>query len=157
MPAFIIALLLGLGIPIGLLYVFKWRGAMIPGQLLQAVLVPIEVVDGEVLHAGEPLTTRRCRRRSGESVPEGNPHHGRRRRAADQDGCGRSAPASSRRRSLARSARPPQRTPGKTGAAKLPLAVHNTWAVFHDPAGDPATARLLVLRGFDLERAARTP
>ncbi len=154
-PAFLIAFLLGLGIPIGLLYLLKWYGARIPGHPLQAVLVPVTVVDGEVLAAGAPLRN--------ETLPAPVAvdllRKGTRSTSAAGVALRTKMGASPFGAGFVEAGLPPyvgassahDAPAGKTRAAKLPLAVHNTWALFHDPGGDPATGRLLVLRGFDLD------
>ncbi len=119
------------------------------------MLVPIEVVDGQVLHAGGPLRI--------ETLPPPVAvdllRKGTRSTSAAGVALRTKMGASPFGAGFVEAVLPPyvggssahDAPAGKTGAAKLPLAVHNTWAVFHDPTGDPATARLLVLRGFDLD------
>ena len=157
-PAFLVAFLLGLGIPIGLLYLVKWRGARIPGRPLEAILVPVSVAGGEVRHGGQPLSSHALpapravnllRKGSRSTTAAGVDL--RTRVGAHPFGPGFVEATLPRHVGGSATWATPS---GKTGAARLPLAVHNTWAVFQDPTGDPAAAQVLLLRGFDLDDAA---
>ncbi len=48
----ILALVLGPGIPLGILYLSKWLGSTIPSRVLYGFVTPIEVQDGRCCAAG---------------------------------------------------------------------------------------------------------
>lgn len=52
---FALALLTGLGIPVGLLYLVKWRASTIPARALNYQEIPVSVMNGAVLRDGAPL------------------------------------------------------------------------------------------------------
>ena len=57
--AFLAALLLGPGIPLGLLYLFRYLvAARIPGESLMVTMIPVSLVDGRLLRDGVPLAPR---------------------------------------------------------------------------------------------------
>ncbi|MDD0859596.1 hypothetical protein NHF46_21560 [Arthrobacter alpinus] len=56
--ALIVALVLGPGIPLVLLYLAKWLVAKIPGSSLSAELIPITVAYGQVERDGVPFALR---------------------------------------------------------------------------------------------------
>jgi hypothetical protein len=155
----IAALLLGPGIPLALLYGAKWRVSRIPPTPLLAQRIPVEVSGDTVLRDGEPFAMAdtdlvhpvpglaRATRRltvlgttliatTGRS-PFGSGHV--RVDADGRIGTGSALPGTDR-----------------SGLrAVLPLAVHNSWVVLHDPAGPAGTAEVLLLVGGRTDNAAR--
>lgn len=148
--AFIVALILGPGIPIGLLYATKFAGAKIPGRPLLVQQIPVQLQGTQLLRDGAPLAWREGDLTSMASIA------GKGQRSLDVGGttlqartggspfgaghvlveAGNQVGASSAY----------DRPVGKQHRAKLPLAVHDNWVLLHDPAGpaDRATAVLLV-------------
>ena len=155
----ITALLLGPGIPLALLYAAKWRVSRIPPTPLLAQRIPVEVNGETVLRDGVafamadtdlvhpvPGLARATRRlavlgttliaTTGRS-PFGSGHV--RVEADGRISTGSALPGTDR-----------------TGLrAVLPLAVHNTWVVLHDPNGAADTAEVLLLVGGRTDNAAR--
>ena len=150
----IVALLLGPGIPLLLLYAGKWLTAKIPPGGLKAQQFPIEIRNGEVLRDGRPFELRdrdlvdsvrgmhEATRLLDAAGVELRTHVGLSpvgagyvsARLPGMLGASNSNPATD-----------------KDGNAHLPLAVHNSWAVFHDPNGSPEVATLLLLIGTDAD------
>lgn len=152
----VIALLLGPGIPLLLLYLVKWSNARIPAKALRAQQIGVRVSGGSVSRNGQPFGVR-----DGELVQlvEGLTGPTRRLTIGDVDlrartglspfGAGHvvaSAPG------LAGAAGKDGATSGKTPHAKLPLAVQNTWFVLHDPNGAEDVATVVLLVGGDAGR-----
>lgn len=147
--ALVLALILGPGIPLLLLYLSKWLTAKIPAQPLkiqrfevevanQTVLrdgVPFELADRDLIEVVRGLSTA-ARSVSADGV-ELSTHVGRSPFGAGyatahvpgKVGASGSLPA----------------TDPRTGDARLPLAVHNNWFVAHDPAGPENKATLVLL------------
>lgn len=155
--ALIVALILGPGIPLLLLYLSKFAISRIPARGLRAQQIPIQVngatvlrnngtfsfVDGDLvtLVSGLDRPTRRLeldgitlRTHTGLS-PFGSGFVVA--TAPGRAGAGGVSGAMH----------------GKTPDAKLPLAVHNTWFVVHDPAGPADQATVVVLASADAGRA----
>ena len=155
----ITALLLGPGIPLGLLYLAKWLTARIPDRGLYAKRIPVTVEHGRVLRDGAsfgltssdfvqllPIGRGGARRLEAAGVglrtrtgwsPLG-------RGVVMVEAPGYAAASSSDRK-----------THGKRLAAHLPLAVHNTWVLLHDPTGPADRAEVLVLMGADASELQR--
>jgi hypothetical protein len=155
----ITALLLGPGIPLALLYAAKWRVSRIPPTPLLAERIPVQVHDDTVLRDGVrfamadtdlvhpvPGLSRAARRlpvlgaaliaTTGRS-PFGSGHV--RVEADGRVSTGSALPGTDR-----------------SGLrALLPLAVHNTWVVLHDPTGPASAAEVLLLVGGRTDNAAR--
>lgn len=151
--AFVLALILGPGIPLLLLYLSKWLITRIPAKALRAQQISVRVSGGSVLRDGGPLAVR-----DGElvSLVQGLGTPARRldlggiilrtRIGLSPFGAGfvvASAPG------RAGAGGKSGATHGKTPDAKLPLAVHNTWFVLRDPAGPPDLATVVLLVGGD--------
>ncbi|KZS51733.1 hypothetical protein A4G26_19945 [Mycobacterium kansasii] len=156
----IAALLLGPGIPLALLYVSKWWVSKIPDNPLLAERIPVEVEDETVLRDGEPFAiadtdlvqpvpglprggTRHLSVRGVDlSVAMGRSPFGAGQVIVDAHGLvsvGSQLPGSD-----------------KTGlSAVLPLAVHNTWVLLHDPRGPENTAEVLLLVSGTTDTTAR--
>ena len=156
---FIAALLLGPGIPLLLLYGSKWLSSKIPSTPLLAERIPVAVKGDAVLRDGAPFAmaetdlvrpvpglAKSTRRLTVQGVtltavmgrsPFGSGH-------VRVDADGRVGVGS--------------RIPGtdRTGLrAVLPLAVHNTWVLLHDPQGPASAAEVLLLVGGRTDTAAR--
>ncbi|PXW31294.1 UNVERIFIED_CONTAM: hypothetical protein DES50_10560 [Williamsia faeni] len=151
--ALIVALILGPGIPLLLLYLAKWFTARIPARALRAQQIPVAVNGGSVLRDGQPFAIRdrdlvelvrgldkparrldlggiELRTRTGKS-PFGAGFVVA--KAAGRAGAGSKSPGMH----------------GKTPDARLPLAVHNSWFVLHDPTGPADRATVVLLAGGD--------
>ena len=165
--ALIVGLVLGPLIPLLVLYAAKWLTARIPGRALRAEQIQVRVDGSSVMRDGAPSLTRD----GGPSLT----HRGRPLAVRDDEfvqlvpGTG----SATRRLDLGgillrtRIGRSPFGTgyvvaaaPGLAGAAgrsgdrtgatpdaRLPLAVHNTWFVLHDPRGPENTATVVMLVG----------
>lgn len=153
----IIALLLGPGIPLGLLYLIKWWVSRIPGKALRAEQIPVQVRNGAVLRNNQPFTVA-----DAELVQLVQGLDGPARRldiggielrtkvGLSPFGAGfvvANAPG------LVGAAGKGGATHGKPPSAKLPLAVQNTWFVLHDPAGPEDAATVVLLVGGDARRS----
>jgi hypothetical protein len=156
----IAALLLGPGIPAALLYLSKWWVSKIPDTPMLAERIPVDVNNDIVERDGEPFImadtdlvnpvpglaaggTRRLPVLGVElSVVLGRSPFGAGHVVADADGrvsVGSQLPGSD-----------------KTGLrAVLPLAVHNTWVLLHDPHGPQDHAEVLLLVAGTTDTAAR--
>ncbi len=155
----IAALLLGPGIPLALLYAAKWRVSRIPPTPLLAERIPVEVNGDTVLRDGEPFAMAdsdlvhpvpglaRATRKltvlgATLTATTGRSPFGSGHVLVDADGCistGSALPGTDR-----------------SGLrAVLPLAVHNTWVVLHDPDGPAGAAEVLLLVGGRTDNAAR--
>jgi hypothetical protein len=146
---FIAALLLGPGIPLALLYAAKWYVGKIPGAPMLAERIPVEVDAGVVVRDGEPFhmddtdlvtpvpgLARGARNVTVQGVnlstvsgrsPFGTAHV--RVSAPGYVGAGSEMPS----------------TEGTGLQAVLPLAVHGTWVVLHDPRGPANRAEVLLM------------
>lgn len=147
----VVALLMGPGIPVALLYFFKWLTARIPATALRAEQMAVSVVDGKVLRDNRPFAVR------DDDLLRLTPGLGSPARRIDIGGI----------ELRTRVGRSPfgrgfvvATQPGRVGAAgksgvthgkapnpKLPLAVHKTWFVLHDPTGPPSAATIVMLVG----------
>lgn len=155
----VMALVLGPGIPLLLLYAAKWWTAKIPGRALSAERIAITVSGSSVLRddaqfalrdtdlinpvpgLGDPV------RRLPVAGTELRTHVG-----ASPFGAGFvTAEAAGM---IGASSRTPS-THGKQLAARLPLAVHNNWVVLHDPTGPEDRAEVLLLVGADAGQQRR--
>jgi len=152
----VLALLLGPGIPLVFLYGAKWMTAKIPAVGLKARQIPIEVREGSILRAGRPFEL--DERDLVESVRGMH----KSARVLDADGVqlrtrigwspigagyvSASVPGM-------RGASSVLPATDRQGDGRLPLAVHNTWVVFHDPSGPAEAAVLLLLVGTDSDSA----
>ena len=155
----IAALLLGPGIPLGLLYLSKWWVSKIPNTPLLAERLRVEVNNDMTLRDGEPFAmaeqdliqpvpglSEGTRRLSVLGVTL-NASMGR-----SPFGAGRVSVDAGNMISVS------SELPGTddTGLrAVLPLAVHNTWIVLHDPRGPASQAEVLLLVSGSTDTAAR--
>ncbi len=149
----VVALILGPGLPLLLFYLAKWLGARIPSKALRAQDIPVRVSGDAVLRDQGPFGVR-----DGELVNlvQGLDKPARRveigaatlrtRIGLSPFGAG-FVVASVPGRAGAGGQHAAMH--GKTPDAKLPLAVHNTWFVLHDPVGPPDVATVVLLVGGD--------
>jgi hypothetical protein len=151
---------LGPGIPLALLYASKWWVSKIPDNPLLAERIPVEVDHDAVLRDGEPFAmadTDLVQPVPG--LPPGGTRHLSVRNVNLSVVMGRSpfgsghvvvdAPALVSVGS---------QLPGsdETGLrAVLPLAVHNTWVVLHDPGGPENLAEVLLMVSGTTDTTAR--
>ncbi|GAB19899.1 hypothetical protein GOEFS_096_00760 [Gordonia effusa NBRC 100432] len=157
---FIAALILGPLIPLLLLYLVKWFTARIPAKALRSEQIRVQVNGNAVLRDGAPFALRDTdlvRMVPGLDKPARDLDLGggvrlRARIGLAPFGTGfvvATAPGS------AGAAGKTGATHGKTPDAKLPLAVHNSWFVLHDPNGPANAATVVVLAGADATPAVR--
>jgi hypothetical protein len=155
----IAALLLGPGIPLVLLYASKWWVSKIPDTPMLAERIPVEVSNDVVLREGEPFAmadtdliqpvpglaggTRRLTVQGVTlTATMGRSPFGAGYVIVDADGfvsAGSQLPASD---------------PSGLRAV-LPLAVHNTWVVLHNPRGPANVADVLLLVGGRTDNPTR--
>lgn len=148
--ALIAALLLGPGIPLALLYLAKWATAKIPDRPLLTQMVPVSFEGSTVTRDGGGFALRDGDLTTMARIPPGGA------RSLDVGGIvlatrtGKSPLGSGEVRvesgpRLGASSAHPEPV-GDRHQARLPLAVHNTWVLLHDPGGPPdaGTALLLV-------------
>jgi len=157
--ALLAALILGPGIPLALLYGAKKFAAKVPARSLSAQQIAVTVDSSQVLRDGAPFELRDTDLVDLVPIPPG----GARRIAA--------AGVELRTRSgrspfgsgfvtvelpgyLGASSEVPA-SYGKDVVARLPLAVHNHWAVLHDPTGAEDAAVLLLLVGGEASAEKR--
>ncbi|WP_152360824.1 vWA domain-containing protein [Microlunatus speluncae] len=158
------ALILGPGIPIALLYLGKWLTATIPSRALLARRIPIMITAGPPGGAGRVL---RLERGQPEPLTLTERDFTDMVRLSNSGSRTAAAEGATLRTSIGRSPFGAGfvlvDSPGLVGAsstdpdpygperqARLPLAVHNTWVVQHDPAGPADQAQLLIFIGADL-------
>ena len=157
--AFVAALLAGIGIPLAGLYLAKYLTAKIPGRALEAIRVPVTVHGGQLSRNGSALTLDQLpppvpvavSRRGSRRVEAAGVTLRARTGASPFSAGWVEAVLPGHRGASATSGRPT----GRQGGARLPLSVHNTWVLFHDPGGPAEQADLLLLRGLDVTDADR--
>jgi hypothetical protein len=152
MAVFLLALLLGLGLPVAFLYLAKWWTARIPGQALLAGCIPVQLVNGVVLRDGTAFTVSHndlssvpIDRRGTRSltVPNGL-------RLQTRSGMNPSSTAFTR--VLAEG----DAVVTSQGNGELPLAIHNTWvARLTDLAGGRGQVTVLLSANVGPEVYAR--
>ncbi len=158
--ALIVALLLGPGIPLLLLYGGKWFTSRIPARTLKAQQFPVTVSGSTVLRDGRPfaLTDRDLIEVvRGLDSPARQLDIGglvlRTRVGRSPVGAGFVVVESGVRAGASGSS---PSTSGPRPHARLPLAVHNTWFVLHDPAGPFDAATVVLLVGDDAGPTVRS-
>lgn len=151
--AFAIALIAGIGLPLLLLYLAKFATSKIPARALRAQQIPVRVNGTSVLRDGQEF-----------QLADGDlvamvPGLDRSTRQIQVDGITLKAHtglspfgtgfvvATAPGRAGAGGVGAAMH--GKTPDAKLPLAVHNTWFVLHDPVGPPEIATVVLLASGD--------
>ncbi|GAB08673.1 hypothetical protein GOARA_015_00110 [Gordonia araii NBRC 100433] len=151
---FLVALLLGPLVPLGLAYLAKWWTARIPARTLRAEVIPVTASGSSVLRDGEPFAFRETdlvRLVPGTATPSRHLVLGDGVRLDTRVG---KSPFGTG--FVVASAQGAVGAAGKTGEtfgpapdAKLPLNVHNRWFIVHDPRGNPDQAHVVVLVGDD--------
>ncbi|MDO5752288.1 VWA domain-containing protein [Arthrobacter sp.] len=157
--ALFVALILGPGIPLLLLYLAKWMVAKIPGSSLSAELIPINVSHGQVERDGAPFALR-----PSDLVqlvpmdPSGTRSlmllgvEFKAKTGLSPLGTGYVSVISANRFSVS-SAHPGA---DKTGTqARLPLAIHNNWVLLRDEGSDPQTGYVLILASGDISASGK--
>lgn len=146
--------LLGPGLPLGLLYLFKWLGAKIPDRGLHAVRIPVTVVLDEVRRDGARFVLRPEDTVRLVPIPPGG--------ARRVEGIALDVPGMTLTTRVGGSpfgagytevGSPPyfvvsstRATPyGDGSTTQLPLAVHDNYVVRHDPNGPEDVAEVVVL------------
>lgn len=147
--ALIVALILGPGIPLVFLYAAKWYVSKIPGSSLSAELIPVTVMHQRVQRDGQPfglrptdLTELVPMKPSGSRSLMINGLELKARSGWSPLGSGFVSVVAPGRIGVG-SAQPGTDRSGVN--ARLPLAVHNHWAVLRDAGADPGTCYVLVL------------
>jgi hypothetical protein len=152
----ITALILGPGLPIALLYLSKWWVSRIPARGLRSQQIPVRISGNSVQRDHGPLVllegeltnlvpgldkpARRLDLGSGVELHA--------KMGLAPFGAGYVvAKAQGRAGAAGRSGA----TVGKTPDAKLPLAVHNTWFVLHDPTGPAEFATVVLLASVEAD------
>lgn len=155
----IAAPLLGIGLPLLLLYLAKWRISRIPPRPLAAAQIPVRSEHGQLLRDGVPFELNAADMRGTVPIPASGARSLtigevtlRARIGLSPAGPGFvevDAPGSA-------SASGADPASDKTGLrARLPLAVHGNWVVLHRDGAPAEDATLLVLIGGDAAQAER--
>lgn len=147
---FLLVLLISMAIPLLGLWLVKWWTSRIPAETLKAQRFPITIVGDAVLRDGQPFALHEedltqivrgldkpARHLTVDGVELGV------RTGLSPFGAGYVA-AHAAGLAAASSATP---AVDGNGDARLPLAVHNSWIVLHDPAGPADLAAVLLLVG----------
>lgn len=148
---FALALVVGIGVPIGLLYLVKWRSCRIPPVALLSDLIAVRVTGDQVLRDGSSFQWHLGDLRSLVPIPPGGA------RRLDVHGARLSthvgpSPFGAGTVQVSRpgwSAASSTHGVGREGRATLPLAVHYTWVLFRSQDG-PEIPEILVLAGGDM-------
>ncbi|MCX4090924.1 vWA domain-containing protein [Nocardia sp. alder85J] len=158
--ALTIALMLGLGVPLLVFSLLKWLTARIPGQILKAQQIDVEVSGGVLQRGGMPFALR--------DTDFVDSVQGLRRsaRRVDLDGIELRARMGW---SPTAAGYVVARAPGRAGAsslvdrrtdghgnAVLPLELHSSWFVLHDPQGPAGIATLVLLLPGNASPAQRS-
>jgi hypothetical protein len=155
----LLAAVLGPGIPLLLLYLMKWSTARIPAQTLKARRFRVGVADGVLRRDGAPFALRD--NDFVDSIPELH----RSAREIDIEGIelrvkmGWAPTAQGHVMARAPGMLGASSVPPRTdvyGNAVLPLQLHSTWFVLHDPAGPADIATLVLLLPGDAGPAQRS-
>mgnify|MGYP003606075453 CR=1 FL=1 len=154
--ALIVALVLGPGIPLVLFYLSKWVVARIPARGLRAEQIPVRIAGESVLRDHGPFAVA-----DGElnNLVRGLDKPARRldlgggvelhaKMGASPLGTGYVVAKAA---GMAGAAGRSGAITGKTPDAKLPLAVHNTWFVLHDPSGPAEFATVVLLASVEAD------
>lgn len=149
----ILLIVLGIGIPVALMYLMKWRNSRIPGRGLLGQTFPLTLEDGRLAPGTFTGSLTPADLRDPISVPRKGIktlQAGSATLQASQGlsplGVGEVHASVPGQVGLAKDSK----VPTKRGAARLPLAVHNEWAVFRHPDGQSGT--LLVLASLERPR-----
>lgn len=156
---FIAALLLGPGIPVALLYAAKWYVGKIPGAPLLAERLPVRVEADQVLRDGRPFEMADTDLVTPVPGLSGGARRLSVRGVALSTVLGRNPFAAARVRVdapgyVSAGSELPS-TDGTGLRAVLPLAVHGTWVVLHNPHGPADEAEVLLMVAGQADIAAR--
>lgn len=155
----IAALLLGPGIPIGLLYLAKWATAKIPGRGLIYTPIPVTVENGQILREGQPIEWR-----DGDFTHMAPMQSGGQRRLQlgpitlrAKTGASPFGPGFVDVESPGRVGASSQHTQpvGKENRARLELGVHNSWVMVCEPQPGPEQTMVVFLTAADATPATR--
>lgn len=138
--AFVLAMLLGIGLPLLFLYALRWWTARIPGEALRVGTLPVTLQGREVQFNGAAFGIDLAQDTRFQAVPEG----GTRRLDVEgltlQTRCG-VAPTAAPWTEVTAAGSVVVTSGGK---GRLPLGVHGSWVALLDP-GRPFEARVVVL------------
>lgn len=140
--ALVVAIVLGLGIPVGLLYLQKWLTSTIPARPLLAVRAPLTVLDDTVLRDGRPFEFQDGDSRT--TVPIAG-SGARRIMAAGVELRVRLGASPLGRGSVITTMEHSISGADSSMPARLPLDVHNKWLLLRTPGGPPDQVEILVL------------
>ncbi|WP_306961800.1 vWA domain-containing protein [Arthrobacter bambusae] len=151
--ALVVALLLGPGVPLLLLYGAKWLVCRIPGRSLSAELIPVTVENAQVLRDGQPFGLRPSDLTSLVPMAPGGARslvaagiELKARQGISPFGRGFVQLVAPGR--VSRGAAAPG-TDKRGTKARIPLAVHNNWAVLRDIGSPPQPGYVLILANGD--------
>ncbi|GGA55386.1 hypothetical protein GCM10011490_01570 [Pseudoclavibacter endophyticus] len=155
----IAAPILGIGLPLLLLYLAKWVISKIPSRPLVATTIDVTVQHGQVMRGGGRFELGPRDLVNTVAIPPGG---GRSLRVGDVTLKARTG-ASPTGAGFVTVDAPGRASAGSTMPstdrsgvrARLPLAVHNTWVVLHPDGAPGDTAQVLVLVGGDATAGAR--
>ncbi|MET4003597.1 hypothetical protein ABIB48_002329 [Arthrobacter sp. UYCu511] len=157
--ALVVALILGPGIPLLLLYGAKWLVAKIPGSSLSAELIPITVAYGQLERDGGPFALRPTDLVQLVPMEPGGTRSlsifgvdFKARTGLSPLGTGYVSVESPNRVGIS-SAYPGADSTGTQ--ARLPLAIHNHWVLLRDRGTDPQAGYVLLLANGDISAARR--
>lgn len=150
--AVLAAIILGLGIPVGLLYLQKWLTSKIPARPLIAVRAPITVEGDQVLRDRRPFEFQDGDSRNTVAISDNG---ARKISAAGIDLEVRLGPSPLGRGYVTVDA--PRSISGADPAipARLPLDVHNKWIVMKSADGAPGQAEILLLVSGTADQSTR--
>lgn len=146
------ALVLGIGIPVGLMYLVKRMNSKIPPLPLLGGVFDVAVDNGQVMRGGMPFALQPQELRDPLPIPAGGatsltvgPAQLRVRNGWSPFGPGTVLASVGGAAGVSEL----NAKPRKDGAAELPLAIHNNWALFNAPELGAGQGRLLLLVSAD--------
>ena len=150
--AVLAAIILGLGIPVGLLYLQKWLTSKIPARPLIAVRAPITVEGDQVLRDGRPFEFQDGDSRNTVAITDGG---ARKISAAGIDLEVRLGPSPLGRGYVTVDVPRSVSCTDPAMPARLPLDVHNKWVVMKSTDDAPGQAELLLLVSGTADQGTR--
>lgn len=151
----VLALLLGVGIPVGLVYFGQYMVARIPARALLSQRIAVSVADGTVLRDGAAFAIRPSDFTEMTGIPPGGA------RSLAVAGVSLSAKVSAtpggsgyvvvEAPGFVSASDGVPAWSGKTPSARLPLAIHNHWIVLHDPSALDSVAEVILLVSGDAD------
>lgn len=149
---FVLCLGAGLGIPLGLMYLSKSMASKIPPLPLVGGVFDIAVEGGQVTRNGMPFEIAKTELRDPIPITSGGakrltigPALLKVRNGWLPFGAGMVLATVAGATGISKA----NTSPRKDGAAELPLAIHNNWALFNAPERGPGQGRLLLLASAD--------